>query len=94
MNTSVDVSNVRFTVASEDDALGGLLGYVSLVLNDALRLDGITLRQTADGRLTMSYPSRTDRFGYRHYFMRPLSDVARREIERQTIAALHAEVAR
>lgn len=66
---------------------GGLLGWVSCSYGH-LRLDGIALRRTRDGHLTLSYPERRDAAGRRHPVLRPLDDQARREIEEQVFAAL------
>ena len=85
---SLLVSETRFTAASERDERAGLLGYVSFVLNDALRLDGITLRRSSDGHLYLAYPSRTDTAGRRHPLSRPLDDESRRLIEDQVFAEL------
>jgi DNA-binding cell septation regulator SpoVG len=84
----ISISNVRFTAASPEDAVGGLLGYVSATLNESLALDGLTLRRTADGRLTISFPARRDSTGRQRFFLRPLDDAARREIEVQVFRAL------
>jgi hypothetical protein len=65
----------------------GLLGYLSVQLGPLL-LDGITLRQTAEGRLTLSFPARTDRAGRRHSYVRPVDDAARQAIEREILGQL------
>lgn len=66
---------------SDDDVRSGLLGYVSVFYSDVI-LDGLTVRRTADGRLTLSYPQRRDGQGRRHPIVRPIDDAARRRIER------------
>jgi DNA-binding cell septation regulator SpoVG len=90
MSMSLRVTNVRYVVAPEDDATG-LLGHISFTLNGALQIDGLTMRQTNDGRLTISFPSRTDRLGQRHFILRPLNDEHRRDIERQIMDAICSE---
>lgn len=70
---------------SDDDIRSGLLGYVSVFYGDLI-LDGLTVRRTADGRLTLSFPERRDRQGRRHPYVRPLDDDARRRIERAVFA--------
>ena len=52
------VTEVRFNRASDHDAATGLLGWVSLVLNGRLQLDGVAVRQTQDGGLRLSFPER------------------------------------
>lgn len=59
----------------EDD---GLLGWVSVVLNDRLRLDSIAVRLTSSGGITLSYPARHGQFPV----VRPVDHESRREIER------------
>jgi len=89
MNRAVPkVAGVRFAEASARDQERGLLGYVSLLVSDSLRLDGVCLRRTEDGRLTLAYPSRRDRRGRTHPYLRPVCDEARRSIEVQVFAAL------
>ncbi len=82
------VTGTKFTAASERDELTGLLGFVSVVVNGAIRLDGITVRRTLDGRLTLSFPSRRGRDGERHAYIRPVDDAVRMAIERQVLAAI------
>lgn len=90
--TRPNVTGVGFVAASRSDTRTGLLGYVSCVVGDLLLLDGITLRRTADGRLTLSYPARRDSAGRQHPYVRPLDDDARRELERQIFAKLGADL--
>ena len=85
---AIPITNVAFTAAPEDLVETGLLGFVSCSVGDAIRLQGLTLRRTATGRLAVSFPARTDSAGRRHYFSHPLDDDARRDIEAQIFAAL------
>lgn len=84
----IDLSELRFVKGSSVDRRTGLLGYVSFLLNRSIRVDGVTLRRTAEGRLTLSYPARQDREGREHPYFRPIDDDARREIERQAFIAI------
>jgi DNA-binding cell septation regulator SpoVG len=84
------VTDVRLS-ALEAPA-GGLLGYASCTLGGAIRIDGIAVRRTADGRLTLSFPARRDSIGRPHAYVRPLSDSARRDFEHQIFSALALEV--
>ncbi len=77
MRESPQVSDVRFAAAAEDHVDRGMLGYISLVLDDAVRLDGLTLRRGQDGNRLLSFPSRVDRRGVRHAFVRPVGDRVR-----------------
>ena len=80
-------SSVKFTPACASDERRGLLGFVSCTLG-ALVLDGITLRRTREGRLTLSFPARRGRTGEQHAYIRPVDDSARRDIERGILAAI------
>ena len=93
MPRDISITDVRFLAARPDQISTGLLGWVSLVVNVRLRLDGIALRRTADGRLALSFPARRDAAGRQHSYVRPLDDRTRREIEHQVFAALQLEEA-
>ena len=88
MDSRLRLTNVRLIPASADERQRGLLGFVAFNLNDRVRLDGATLRRTSSGRLRISFPMRRDRHGREHPLLRPLDDAARRELERQVLAAL------
>jgi DNA-binding cell septation regulator SpoVG len=63
-----------------DDERSGLVGFVSIYYGDVV-IDGVTVRRTATGRLTLSFPERCDRRGHAHSVVRPVDDAARRAIE-------------
>lgn len=88
MSSPLEVADVRLHSGCADQASSGLLGWVSCTVNASLRLDGITLRRTVDGRLTLSFPIRRDRTGREQPYIRPLDRTARREIEHQIFRAL------
>ncbi len=88
------VSEVRFKCADSSQSATGLLGYITCVLDGKLRMDGITLRRTADGRLCLSYPARRDREGRDHPYMRPIDHATRIEIEGQVFNQLSISVQR
>jgi DNA-binding cell septation regulator SpoVG len=77
-----------FTRGSDDDVRAGLLGYLQLVVGERLLLDGITLRQTEEGRKALSFPTRTDRRGQQHSLIRPTTNEARIAIERAVLERL------
>ena len=89
--TRLAVTSAGLISASESDTRAGLLGYVSCVVGDVLLLDGITLRRTSDGRLTLSYPARRDSRGRQHAYVRPIDDASRRDLEAQIFARLGIE---
>ncbi len=75
-----DVSRVRLALASKADAERGLFGFIAFRLG-MVEVDGVTLRRTRAGELTLSYPARRDRNGQDHPYVRPLDDATRRAIE-------------
>ena len=81
------VSSVRFTPARPPHQATGLLGWVSCTLG-VVRVDGIALRRTRTGRLTLSFPARRGRGGEQHAYVRPLDDRARLAIEHEVFAAI------
>ena len=86
------IRSVRFIPASDAEAERGLLAYVKLEFGPLI-LDGVTLRRTLDGRLTLGWPERTDRQGNRHPLMRPISDAARLELEEAVLRELNRQEA-
>ena len=91
-STLAYVSNVRFTSASDLEVESGLLGWLSFDLSGSLRLDGVAMRRTLDGRLALSFPGRKDRRGQIHLHVRPLDDHIRRDIEHQIFSRLRREI--
>ena len=88
MSEPIVVTKVHFTAASQDDVQLGLLGWASCLVNGGLELDGLTIRRTRAGRHAVSFPSRRDGSGRERFYVRPIDDQARREIERQILGAL------
>ena len=88
MPETVSISDVRLTRASHVDRQSGLLGWISLVLNESILVDGITLRCTSTGVFILSFPARRDRAGRDHPYLRPLTETTRRAIEMQVFRAL------
>jgi DNA-binding cell septation regulator SpoVG len=84
----IKITDVRFSAARDDETAAGLIGWVSCVLNGNIHLDGVAVRRTADGRHVLSFPARRDAGGYQHFFIRPIGNVARMEIEAQVFRAL------
>ena len=78
---TLSVTDVQFARGGERDIERGLLGYLSITLDDELRLDGLTLRRTRSNRLAVSFPRR--RGG-----VHPIGVQVRVEIEAQVFQAL------
>jgi len=75
------ISRIDFTPASPKEQRSGLLGYARLRYGE-LALDGLTLRRTAAGSLTVSYPGRRDRAGQYHPYFQPADAEKRADFER------------
>ncbi len=78
------IRDVRFGASSPADRAKGLLGWVRCLVGEALVVDGIAVRRTRSGRLTLSYPRGRGKCPP----VRPLDDEARRAIERQILEAI------
>ncbi|MFG0319484.1 MAG: hypothetical protein ACF8XB_19595 [Planctomycetota bacterium JB042] len=81
------VADVALTTAPPDLQARGLLGWASF-RHGVLRLDGVAVRRTRDGRLVLSFPVRHDRAGRQHDVVRPADATARRTIEADVLAAV------
>jgi len=88
--SDLTVSGLRFSHATSDDHVTGLLGFVSFLINGRLRVDGVAVRRKLDGALTLSWPTRSDADGRRHPLVHPIDDDARRDLEAQVLGALLA----
>ncbi len=91
MVDGVEVNNLRFSPAGPKEQETGLLGGLSCDICGALRIDGMTLRQTVGGSITHSYPFRRDAAGRIHPYLGPLDDKARRHTECRVFALLSKE---
>ena len=84
------VSDLVFTPSRIEERDTGLMGWIECQLGESLRLDGIALRRTREGRITLGFPARKSSSGAKHYYFRPASDRARREIEMAILGELRA----
>lgn len=82
------VTNVRFTPATCRDVRSGLLGFVSFLLGGCMHVDGVSVRKTAAGRTTLTFPARRDSRGQDHPYLRPVDQQTRISIESQIFASL------
>ena len=90
MPDPIRVSEVKFRSASPPDQETGLLGWASATYG-GLRLDAIAVRRTCDRKITLSFPSRRDNQGRRHFLVKPLNDASRRDFEHQILSALRID---
>jgi hypothetical protein len=93
MTTKPTITRIRFRPASHRDVLAGLLGWLKFEHGDFL-VEGVTVRRTREGKLALSFPRHLDRDGRERYPVRPISDRARRAIEKQVFAELNLEEAK
>ena len=85
---TIKVTRARLASATPQLRESGLLGFVECDLNDCIRIEGIALRRTLDGRRTLSFPMRKDGAGREVSFVRPLDDATRRSLEEQIYSML------
>jgi hypothetical protein len=90
---SPHVSEVRFLPADDDLRATGLLGWVSILLDGRLRVQGIGVRRTQSGRPALSFPFRDDGYGKRWHYIFPIDEQTRSSIVRQVFAQLGDQVA-
>ncbi|MCP4036597.1 MAG: hypothetical protein GY733_06645 [bacterium] len=88
---ALTVTDAEFAPALARDRDRGLIGYVQVVINDTMVLDGLTLRVSSDGRRYLSYPSKSTRGGSRFPYIRPISERVRQDLQRQVFLALEIE---
>lgn len=81
---------LRFQPAPALDVRNGLIGWVTIEL-DSLAIEDVQVRRGRDGRIYLAFPTRLGKHGDRRPLVRPLSNDARIEIERQVIDALRLQ---
>lgn len=81
----IEITDVVFTPARTADIATGLLGYVRFVIGGAVAIDGVTVRRTTAGRITLSFPKRRD-----HPIVHPTSAAVRSHIEQSVMSRLPA----
>ena len=79
------ISDVSLVPASPALARGGLLAFASCTVGGLLRVDGLALRRTREGRVVVTYPARRSGDGLQHPFVLPLSCRVRRAIEERLV---------
>ena len=87
MRDLLAITEFQFTPASGSLRATGLLGFLRLVLNDALLIDGITIRITLQGSLVVSWPE-PHRRGTSRRVVRPRDEGARAFLEREILRVL------
>ena len=82
--------SVELVRATSDAEELGLLGWVRVRVV-GLEFDGIALRRSREGRIYLSFPTRKDRAGKRHYVVRPTSDETRVAFEAMVLDELRRQ---
>ncbi len=85
------ISRVCFSSAPAEQEEKGIFGFISFVIDGALRVDSVVLRRRADGGRTLSFPSKADSSGVLHPILWPISDAARMHIEHEVFRAIGYE---
>lgn len=86
MNASV----LRFMRSTTIDGLAGLLGWATIEVG-GLAIEDVQVRRDRKGRVYLSFPTRLGKHGDRRPLVRPLTNDARIEIEREVIDALRLQ---
>ena len=85
------ITAVRLFHSSSEEARTGLLGYVTFTVNGRLRLDGVAVCRTVEGDIALSFPARRDQAGQERFYIQPVDDATRRELEQAVFDALGIE---
>jgi DNA-binding cell septation regulator SpoVG len=87
MNTPT-LHDFEFIPASRIEQSTGLLGWLKFTIDGTLRVDGVALRRTVTGRLTLAFPNRVSQSGVKRPIVWPPSEEARQAVESQVFEAL------
>jgi hypothetical protein len=85
---------LAFHAAPKLDRQLGLIGWVAVLIDDWIKLDNITVRQTRDGRVQCFFAERRDSAGHRRRDAWPMHAWCRRAIEREILRQLSERAAR
>jgi len=83
------IREIRFKPAPSTLATSGLLGWVSFIIG-GIKISGVGVRRTLQGRRALAWPVRDSGWGQRSYYVRPIDDATRERIEQQVLE--HLEV--
>ena len=71
MRPNLEIREVKIRLL--DDPPGSLLGWASCVVNGCLFLNGIQIRETAEGKMFLAFPSQMSAQDKRHFFFNPIN---------------------
>jgi DNA-binding cell septation regulator SpoVG len=64
-----------------DDPSGSLIGWASCIVNGCLFLNGIQIRESAEGSTFLTFPCQISAQDKRHFFFNPINRNAHRAVE-------------
>lgn len=82
----ITVSEVRIRIAETEDEC--LIGWASCVVNQALRLNNISIRKNQTGEIVLSFPFRKSSGDTEYYYFNPISHEASDEIRKAVLQKL------
>ncbi|MBK9386430.1 MAG: septation protein SpoVG family protein [Planctomycetes bacterium] len=85
------LTDIKLALPNDEDVNRGLLAFLQLELDELLTVDGVALRMTREGLVTLAFPAKTTNSGRRRDIVRPLDARARTAIERTVFTALGIE---
>lgn len=83
------VTECNYVPAGFEGEQTGLYGFANVVFNDALKVEGIAVRRTLEGKPTLAWPTK-DKHGERFGVVFPIHDEARVALESAIFAAVRA----
>lgn len=89
MRSAISISEISYEPAPDGLRSTGLIGFVRVLVNDSLVIDGVTIRELRDGGVSVSWPRRNGGGGT-HRLVYPLSPV-RAALEGEILARLRAK---
>lgn len=90
-NALLTVTDASLVAANPAEREKGLLGYLAITVNGRLRIEGLALRRTMTGRISVSFPEKRDSSGRPIHLVRPLDADTQRSLERQILEILAYE---
>ena len=89
MRDLLAITDLAFTPAPGSLRATGLIGWVRIVLNDTVVIDGMTIRRTRQGTTVVSWPEPHNR-GAARRVVRPRDEGARAFLEREILSVLRS----
>jgi len=81
------ITDLKMTLPNHRDQRRGLVGFIAFTLA-GLRIDGVTLRRTRRGDLTLSFPARRSGAGQVRPLVHPVTSTIRDELLQRVLEEL------